>query len=81
VFAGAGVSEGEGEFDIVSVLVGGKAVEVAVSIGTIVLTGSEVTDGIAVFVGVEGWKGVGVEVECGATVTRLKSGARGVGAA
>jgi len=79
VFAGAGV--GEGEFETVSVLVGGKVVEVAVSIGTIVLTGSEVANGVNVLVGVEGWKGVGVEVECGATVTRLKSGARGVGAA
>ena len=72
MFAGSGV--GEGEFETASVLVGGKGVEVAVSIGTIVLFGSEVADGIAVAVGVEGWKGVGVEVECGATVTRLKSG-------
>jgi len=79
VFAGAGV--GEGEFKTASVLVGGNAVEVAVSIGTIVLTGSEVANGVNVLVGVEGWKGVGVEVEWGATVTKLKSGARGVGAA
>jgi hypothetical protein len=72
VFTGPGV--GEGEFETASVLVGGKVVEVAVSIGTIVLIGSEVVDGIDVAVGVEGWKGVGVEVEFGATVTRLKSG-------
>ncbi len=54
VFAGAEV--GEGEFETVSVLVGGKGVEVAVSIGTIVLIGSEVADGMDVSVGVEGWK-------------------------
>ena len=58
-----------------SVLVGGKEVDVAVSIGTIVFIGSEVADGIDVFVGVEGWKGVAVAVEFGLTVTRLKSGA------
>ena len=52
MFAGAEV--GEGEFDTVGVLVGGKAVEVAVSIGTIVLIGSKVADGIDVLVGVEG---------------------------
>ena len=72
MFTGAGV--GEGEFDTASVLVGGRAVEIAVFIGTIVLIGSEVADEIAVLVGVEGWKGVGVEVEFGATVTRLRSG-------
>ena len=52
MFAGEGV--GEGEFDTASVLVGGKVVEGAVSIGTIVLIGSEVADGIVVLVGVAG---------------------------
>ena len=67
---------GKGTLDAVMVvLVGGKEVEVAVSAGMAVFIASKVVEGIDVSVGAEGWKGVAVAVECGLTVTRLKSGA------
>ena len=58
-----------------AVLVGGREVEVAVGNGVAVFIGNKVAEGIDVSVGAEGWKGVAVAVECGPTVTRLKSGA------